>query len=65
MKELIKFQEKKTEMNIENLIPVHMGKARCEDYYWDWSTDEKDWIRGEKIPENLKQAYKFPYVKTN
>lgn len=55
---LIKFSEEKDKGIINNLIPVHINKMRCEKYFWDWSTDYKDWIRGGEIPSKLNEAYK-------
>jgi hypothetical protein len=46
--------------NGNKLIPVHINKARDDEYFWDWSSDNKCWIKGEKIPENLKRMYKHP-----
>ena len=50
------------ENNGENLIPVHINKARDDKFFYDWSSDAKKWIKGEKIPENLKRMYKQPKV---
>lgn len=61
---IVKFSEEKTKGNLQNLIPVHINKMRCDNYFWDWSIDYYDWIRGEEIPENLKRMYKTPVVKT-
>ena len=57
---LIKFSKQN---KVKNLIPVHINKCRCDDYYWDWSSEHNDWIRGKKIPELLKRMYKNPVVK--
>lgn len=43
-----------------DLIPVHINRARDEDYFWEWSSDIKKWVRANEIPENLKRAYKNP-----
>lgn len=56
--------EKIHKENGKNLIPVHINKCRDDEYFWDWSSDAGNWIRGEKIPENLKRMYKTP-PKTN
>jgi len=50
---------------VGELIPVHINKCRCENYFWNWSSNMNDWIRGEKIPEYLKLAYSNPIVKSN
>jgi hypothetical protein len=62
MSKLIKFSEQTEE---RNLIPVHINKSRCENYFWHWSSDHKDWIRTEKISEELKKAYKNPMLKSS
>ena len=49
----------------DDLIMVHINKARSENYFWNWSSDMKDWIRWDKIPERLKRAYKTPLTKSN
>lgn len=51
MSELIKFSEEKDKGNIKNLIPVHINKMRCENYFWHWSSNHGDWIRTVKISE--------------
>ena len=61
--QLIKFGEEKEKGNITHLIPVHINKARCDNYFWNWSSNHGDWIRGAKIPETLKKAYKNPPAK--
>ena len=48
---------------VTNLIPVHINKMRCDEYFWNWSSNLKDWVRGEKIPNHLKTAYKTPITK--
>ena len=65
MSELIKFSEEKDKGNIENLIPVHINKMRCENYFWHWSNNHGDWIRTDKISEKLKRAYKNPMLKSS
>ena len=65
MSKLITFSEEKDKGNIVNLIPVHINKMRCEDYFWDWSSNHGDWIRTEKISEKLKRAYKNPMLKSS
>jgi len=59
---LLKFSEENDKGNIENLIPVHINKMRCEKYFWHWSSNHGDWIRTEKIPEELKRAYENPML---
>ena len=46
--------------NGEALIAVHINKCRDDEYFWNWSSDAGKWIRGGKIPENLKRMYKNP-----
>ena len=60
---LIKFSEEKAKGNVQNLIPVHINKMRCENYFWNWSSDNGDWIRADKIPEKLKNGYNNPLPK--
>ena len=43
-----------------NLIPVHINKCRDDEYFWDWNSDLGKWVRGNKIPENLRRMYKNP-----
>tara|TARA_B100001167_G_scaffold191010_1_gene159719 strand:+ start:12972 stop:13172 length:201 start_codon:yes stop_codon:yes gene_type:complete len=62
---LVTFTEEKNKGKIINLIPVHINKMRCENYFWHWSSNHGDWIRTEKIPEDLKKAYKNPLLKSN
>lgn len=61
---LVKYSEELKKGNIGNLIPVHINKMRCDNYFWNWSTVYCDWIRGGEIPEKLKRMYKNPVVKT-
>ena len=35
MEKLIKYSEEKEKGNIKHLIPVHINKARCNNYFWD------------------------------
>ena len=58
------YQEAKKLGLVQNLIPVHINKCRCTSYFWDWSTDLKDWVRGETIPEHLKRMYNQPVTRT-
>ena len=53
MSKLVKFSEEKDKGNIENLIPVHINKMRCENYFWGWSSNHGDWVRTNKISEKL------------
>ncbi|MFP4047199.1 MAG: hypothetical protein ACLFT4_05505 [Bacteroidales bacterium] len=46
--------------NANYLIPVHINRSRDDKYFYDWSFDNKEWIRGNKIPKNIKKAYKNP-----
>jgi hypothetical protein len=46
----------------DDLIPVHINKARSGEYFYDWSSDIGDWVRGEKIPDALNKCYKTPYI---
>jgi hypothetical protein len=62
---MITFSQLKNEGKITNLIPVHISKCRCDNYFWHWSTPHNDWVRGEEIPENLKRMYKTPTNKSN
>jgi hypothetical protein len=55
MGKLIKFSEEKNKGNIIHLIPVHMNRMKCKNYFWDWSNEHGDWIRGEKIKNLVKQ----------
>ena len=48
-----------------NLIPVHINKARTNEYYYSWSSDMKGWVRTGKIPEDLKRLYNNPPTKSN
>ena len=59
------YKEAKQQGLVKNLMPVHINKCRCDNYYWDWSSDIGDWVRGNKIPEEMKRAYKTPIVKSN
>ncbi len=43
-----------------NLIPVHIGIARTEDFYWNWDRANKVWTRGEKISHHMKRMYANP-----
>lgn len=61
----MKFEDAKKQGLVNELIPVHINKCRCENYFWDWSSDIGDWVRGKKIPESMKRAYKTPIVKSN
>lgn len=65
MSELIKYQDEKNKGNVKHLIPVHINKVRCDKYFWNWSNEHKDWIRGQLIPENLKTKYQTPQTKSN
>lgn len=65
MSKLIKFSEEKDKGNIVNLIPVHINKMRCENYFWHWSSNHGDWIRTKKISEELKKAYNNPMLRSN
>lgn len=47
------------------LIAVHTGKARSSNYFYDYSSELEGWVRGEKISEKLKKAYKNPLIKSN
>ena len=47
--------------NGDGLIPVHIGYARCNDYFWKYDKDIHLWVRGEKIPELLNKAYNNPF----
>ena len=49
----------------EKLIPVHINKARDNEYFWNWSSDISKWVKGEAIPESLKRAYANPPAKSN
>ena len=60
-----KFQDWKKEDEKANLIPVHINKTRSQNFYWNWSKDKKDWVRGEEIPEAMKKAYQNPPTKSN
>lgn len=40
---------------LKNLIPVHINKCRCANFFWDWNSDIKEWIKGCEIPEKLKK----------
>jgi len=62
MNNIILFKE---QTEVSNLIPVHIHKCRCENYFWNFSIELCDWVRGEKIPENLKRAYNNPPTKSN
>ena len=62
MKKMILFKE---QTDVKNLIPVHINTCRCENYFWHFSIELSDWVRGEKIPENLKRFYNNPVVKSN
>ena len=64
MNKLIKLSEQK-EIKETDLIMVHINKARCKNYFWNWSSNHGDWVRTEKIPEELKKAYKNPLLKSN
>lgn len=48
---LIKFSEEKDKGSVKHLTPVHTNKMKCDKYYWHWSSDYGDWIRGDKINE--------------
>lgn len=50
--------------NGEKLIPVHINKARDDEYFYNWSSDHGMWIKGDKIPDNLKRAYSTPPSKS-
>jgi hypothetical protein len=66
MSKLIKFSEEKDKgniVNLINLIPVHINKMRCQNYFWHWSSNHGDWIRTEKISVQLKRGYKNPNAK--
>lgn len=39
-----------------HLIPVHINKARDDEYFWNWCSEIGNWVRGEKIPEHLKKS---------
>lgn len=54
------YQEAKKKELVKDLLPVHINKCRCDTYYWNWSSDLQDWVRGEKIPEHLKRMYDAP-----
>lgn len=54
-----------TEYTIGELIPVHINKARNDEYFYNWSSDSRKYFRGDKIPEELKRAYKNPVAKSN
>lgn len=61
-----KYSDAKANGLVEDLIPIHINKCRCENYFWNWSSDIGDWIIGEKIPKHLKLAYSNPpIVKSN
>ena len=55
----------KEQNEVKNLIPVHINKCRCENYYWDFSIELGEWVRGEKISERLKKLYNTPQTKSN
>lgn len=59
------FKEAKAENPNLTLKMVHINKARCDQYYWNWSSNHKDWIRGDELPERLKVAYKNPHTRSN
>ena len=54
-----------TDVKEEDLISVHINKMRSKDHFWNWSSDNKDWIRGEEISQKLKDAYNNPALKTS
>lgn len=56
------YQDAKKQGVVRELIPVHINKCRCDNYFWDWSSDIGDWVRGREIPEYLKKAYKAPII---
>lgn len=62
---IIKFSEEKKKGKLNNLIPVHINLMRCNSFFWNWSKENNDWIRGNKIPQNLKKMYKNPLLKSN
>ena len=51
--------------NGEKLIPVHINKARDNEYFYNWSSDLGKWIQGDKIPENLQRMYNNPPSKSS
>jgi hypothetical protein len=59
------FQDEKEKGNLSSLIPVHINKMCCDNYFWSWDEVLKDWVRGEETPENLKRGYVNPLVKSN
>ena len=62
---LIKYTDEIGNGKVINLIPVHINKMRCENFFWHWSSNYGDWIRTEEISEELKKAYKTPMLKSN
>ena len=59
------YTEAKEQGLVKDLIPVHINKCRCENYFWDWSSGIEDWVRGEKIPEQLNKMYRNPKEKSD
>lgn len=51
--------------NGEKLIPVHINKARDDEYFYGWSSDLKMWVRGERIPEDLRRGLNNPQTKSS
>ena len=59
------FKEWQKEDENANLIPVHINKARSENFFWNWDSDLKDWIRGEELTEKYKRMHKKPLAYSN
>lgn len=62
---MIKYSEEKDKGNVLSLIPVHINKMKCDNYFWNWNSNQKDWVRGEKLTEHYKKLSKSPLVKSN
>ena len=62
MATFIKFSEQST---IKNLIPLHINKCRCSNYFWHWNSNIGDWVRGEKLDDHYKKCIKNPLTKSN